>query len=165
MQAQRGRSLFTGPASPSARARFQHRKVLQSETTMKNAFYLIAFVLALGMAYALSQTAPSAAPPAPSSSTANASTENTADTTLQTQVRQHFAGQNLDGVNVAVSDGVVTLTGSVPSKEDRKRAKELAKSVAGVKEVKEKLTIDATASAAPATNAQATAPVSSNAAS
>src|SRR3954468_512135 len=112
MQAQRGRSLFTGPASPSARAPFQHRKVLQSETTMKNAFYLIAFVLALGMAYALSQTAPSTTRPAPSSSTANASTENSADTTLQTQVQQQFAAQKLNGVTVSASEGVVTLTGS-----------------------------------------------------
>src|SRR3954467_12695915 len=77
----------------------------------------------------------------------NAKTDNEA---LHTQVQQQLSTQGFNNVQGAVDDGKVTLTGSVPSKEDRKRAKELAKAVPGVKGVKEKLTIDANAPAASA---------------
>jgi osmotically-inducible protein OsmY len=75
---------------------------------------------------------------------------NADDAALRTQVQQQFSTQGFNNVQVAVDAGKVTLTGSVPSKEDRKRAKELAKAVPGVKGVKEKLTIDANAPAASA---------------
>ncbi len=42
---------------------------------------------------------------------------------------------------------MVTLDGTVASKEDRKEAKKLAKSVAGVSAIKEKLTVSSSASA------------------
>ena len=155
-------------------------------------FYLIAFVLALATAYAVSQTQapanPSAPPNAqqqstspsnpastipdqpapaqgdqdaprtaqdqskdPSGAPATASSENaspTGDDALQTQIQQQLAGQNFGAVIVNVKDGVATLTGSVPTKADRKRAKELAKNVPGVKKVSEKLEVNPKAAAA-----------------
>jgi len=149
---------------------------------MKRFFYLIVFVLAIGMAYSVSQEkTPETAKPmqtgtqnpgtndatkAPGQLDANKSAtgdktggpdapavpENvkTDNEALRTQVMQQFSTQGFNNVQVAVDDGKVTLTGSVPSKEDRKRAKELAKAVPGVKSVKEKLTIDANAPAASA---------------
>jgi osmotically-inducible protein OsmY len=47
-----------------------------------------------------------------------------------------------NGVEVAVSDGDVTLTGSVRSREDKKRAEALAESVTGVDNVQNNLRVD-----------------------
>ena len=127
---------------------------------MKNSLYLIAFVLALATAYAVSQapvTTPgqlsSAAQTQPTGSNAQApAATSTDDARLQADLQQQFAARNFTNVGVAVKDKVVTLTGSVPSKEDRKRAKELAKAAPGVKRVSEKLSINASAAtAAPVT--------------
>lgn len=63
------------------------------------------------------------------------------DAALQKQLQQQFASANLSSVAIAVNKGVVTLTGTVATKEDRKRAKDLAKSVPGVQRVDDKLEI------------------------
>ena len=66
------------------------------------------------------------------------------DATLVKDVQQQLASESaFAGVQVAAHDGRVELTGSVPTKEDRKRAKEVAKNVPGVTSVKEHLTVDA----------------------
>jgi len=136
-----------------------------------NAFYVIVFVLALAAAYAVSQTQPPAAtpntvppsgqqatqpdsdsPPAqtqdepqnqnnPGAADAQSATPAGSDASIQKQVEQQFASQDLTGVIVTVNSGVVTLTGSVPSKEDRKRAKDLAKAIPGVRKVDAKLEV------------------------
>ena len=49
---------------------------------------------------------------------------------------------NASDIEVAVSDGDVTLTGSVRSREDKKRAEALAESVTGVDNVQNNLRID-----------------------
>src|SRR5947209_8081408 len=110
---------------------------------MKNSFYVIVFVLAVATAYAVSQAAPgtpvqdpaqstpststASRPDAPASqstssqsSTSQSSTSGAAssDDALKTQIQQQFATQGLSAVVVSVDKGAVTLTGSVPSKED-----------------------------------------------
>jgi osmotically-inducible protein OsmY len=80
-------------------------------------------------------------PAAPDSAHPDASAAATSDSGIQKQIEQQLASQKLNGVAVAVNNGIVTLTGSVPAKEDRKRAKELAKAVPGVRKVDEKLEI------------------------
>ena len=143
---------------------------------MKNSFYLLAFILAVALAYAASQTTPQqqtnpgysqpsmpdthdmgvpqdqAAPPNGAAQTSkdadNHSHAAVDDNDIRQQVLQQMASQNFNAVGVSVDKGVVSLTGAVASKEDRKRARELAKSVAGVKSVKEKLNVDAAAASA-----------------
>ena len=149
---------------------------------MKNSFYVVAFVLAVALAYAASQTSPQQQPnpgysqpsmpdthdmgvpqdqPAPPNSAAsskdadNHSHAAVDDSDIQKQVLQQMASQNFNAVGVNVEKGVVTLSGAVASKEDRKRARELAKSVAGVKSVREKLNVDAAAASALPVNSQA----------
>lgn len=64
------------------------------------------------------------------------------DATLTRDVQQQLASDaTFAGVQVAAHNGRVELTGSVPAKEDRKKAKEMAKSVPGVTSVKEHLTV------------------------
>lgn len=71
------------------------------------------------------------------------------DATLQRQVHEQLTRHpELANVDVAVSDAIVQLTGSVPRKQDRKRARKLARSVAGVRDVKDQLTLNAGAGAA-----------------
>ncbi len=45
-------------------------------------------------------------------------------------------------VHIETTNGVVTLTGSVPSKEDSRRIERLAKEVQGVKKVQNQLTVN-----------------------
>ncbi len=45
-------------------------------------------------------------------------------------------------VSVETNDGVVTLTGSVPTKEDSRRIERMVKDVQGVKRVKNELTMN-----------------------
>src|SRR6185369_2582324 len=67
------------------------------------------------------------------------------DQTLHRQVHEQLASNpNLQNVQVEVDKGTVKLTGSVNSKDDRKEAKKLAKSVAGVKKVKDDIQVSAT---------------------
>lgn len=66
------------------------------------------------------------------------------DATLVRDVQQQLASESaFAGVQVAAHNGRVELTGSVPTKEDRKKAKEVAKDVPGVTSVKEHLTVGA----------------------
>ncbi len=166
---------------------------------MKPYYLIIAFVLAVATAYAVSQTpSSSAAPPnaqqqtgpsspastmpdqpaatgdqdtphpgaqdqqknpngaanpTPSAGAESSSAAGTDDAALQTQIQHQLAGQNLSTVSVEVQHGVVKLTGSVPTKEDRKRAKELAKNVPGVKKVSEKLSVNPNATSASSASA------------
>jgi osmotically-inducible protein OsmY len=66
------------------------------------------------------------------------------DQQLHQQLHERF---NQDpafrNVQISVDDGRVTLEGAVASKEDRKRAKELARQVSGVRNVRERLRVDA----------------------
>jgi osmotically-inducible protein OsmY len=69
-----------------------------------------------------------------------------ADLDLKQQINQKLSTlPALRFVTVDVNEGKVTLTGTVPTKADRKKAQEMAKSVAGVRKVKDKITIDANA--------------------
>jgi osmotically-inducible protein OsmY len=64
------------------------------------------------------------------------------DRTLLKQVHEQLARNNdLNDVEVNVQNGVVTLEGSVPRKQDRKQAKQLAESVPGVRKVNENLKV------------------------
>jgi osmotically-inducible protein OsmY len=64
------------------------------------------------------------------------------DATLTGDIQQQLASDPaFAGVQVAAHNCRVELTGSVPTKEDRKKAKEMAKSVPGVTSVKEHLTV------------------------
>ncbi|HUN88500.1 MAG TPA: BON domain-containing protein [Terriglobales bacterium] len=64
------------------------------------------------------------------------------DQTLHREVHEQLAtNPDLQNVQVEVNNGVVKLTGSVPNKDDKKEASKLVKSVAGVKKVKENLTV------------------------
>lgn len=74
--------------------------------------------------------------------TKQASAPKVDDDTLMRQVHEQLAGSNeFNDVKISVKDGVVTLDGSVPQKQDRKQAKQMAESVPGVQKVKEKLSV------------------------
>jgi osmotically-inducible protein OsmY len=74
--------------------------------------------------------------------------ENTAkvsDSDLQNAVKSKLASDPaFANVQAAVDKGKVTLDGSVNSKEDKKKAKDAVKSIAGVRGVKEHLTVAGT---------------------
>ncbi len=73
------------------------------------------------------------------------------DDTLMRQVHEQLATNNdFNYVKISVKNGIVTLEGVVPRKEDRKQAKQLAQSVPGVRSVKEKLSIGQGAASASA---------------
>jgi osmotically-inducible protein OsmY len=83
---------------------------------------------------------------------------------LAQQVQQKLATEPaLRNVQAEAKKGVVTLTGTVASKADRKHAEELAKSVPGVHKVHSKLKVDR--NAAPTTSGAAETPAPSNAGS
>ena len=70
------------------------------------------------------------------------------DQTLHSEIHQKLASkEEFKQVQVRVENGVVYLDGSVPSKEDRKEAKKLVKFIAGVREVKDNLSIAGSTSA------------------
>jgi len=65
------------------------------------------------------------------------------DQTLHSQLHQQFSTDPaVRNVQISVEDGKVRLEDTVASKEDKKRAKEMAKSITGVKKVKSKLKVD-----------------------
>src|SRR5690348_18463129 len=70
------------------------------------------------------------------------------DASLTQQLQSKFS-QDPAFVNVqaSVTSGTALITGTVASKADEKRAKDLAKSVSGVKHVKEQLTVNHNAGA------------------
>ncbi|MFB3917996.1 MAG: BON domain-containing protein [Terriglobales bacterium] len=68
------------------------------------------------------------------------------DQTLERQIQEQLATRpEMTRVKVHVKDGVAQLTGVVARKEDRKEARRLAESVPGVRDVKTKLSVNATA--------------------
>jgi osmotically-inducible protein OsmY len=108
------------------------------------------------------QAAPGAQSVAPQDKGATSAAA-TDDDTLKRQVKEQLSSNpDLANVQVEVAKGKVTLTGSVPKKEDRSQAKDLARAVPGVKSVSEHLSIAAasssTASSAAGTTAGANLP-------
>ena len=107
----------------------------------------LAIVLALGT-YAFSQyQAPAPAPSASSTSASqSASPDKSAtqvdDQTLNLKLHQQFdTNPALKNVEIKVFNGTVDLAGTVPSKDDRRRAKEMARAVPGVRSVREKISV------------------------
>jgi len=88
--------------------------------------------------------------------TSNTAPDNDA---LAQQVQQKLSTEPaLKDVQVEAKKGVVTLSGSVASKADRKHAEELAKSVPGVKKVHAKLKVNPNAAATTSGAAETPAP-------
>jgi osmotically-inducible protein OsmY len=79
-------------------------------------------------------------------SAASSSKTGSNDGALTQQLQSKF-GQDpaFANVQVSVTNATATITGSVPAKADKKRAKEMAKSISGVKHVKDQLTINPSA--------------------
>lgn len=74
--------------------------------------------------------------------TKQTSTPKVDDDTLMRQVQEQLTtSSEFNNVKTSVKDGVVTLEGSVPRKEDRKQARQVVESVPGVRKVKEKLSV------------------------
>lgn len=113
---------------------------------MNKQLLALALVLALGTTYAAAQY-PSSQPSASTASTSQASTDvdsklKVDDQTLTSQIHQQLqTDAALKNVQINVVSGQVDLSGTVPSKDDRKRAKEMASAVPGVRSVREHLTI------------------------
>jgi osmotically-inducible protein OsmY len=76
------------------------------------------------------------------SSSKTASNDGDLTQQLQSKFGQDPAFAN---VQISVTNATATVTGSVPAKADKKRAKEVAKSIPGVKHVKDQLTINPSA--------------------
>ena len=76
--------------------------------------------------------------------TSKSATASNDDQSLIEQVKGQLASNpDLTNVQVDAKNGKVTLNGSVPKKEDRQKARELARSVPGVKSVRDHLTVNA----------------------
>lgn len=81
---------------------------------------------------------------------ANENTAKVSDSDLQNAVKSKLASDPaFANIQAAVDKGKVTLDGSVNSKEDKKKAKDAVKSIAGVRGVKEHLTVSGTKDNAP----------------
>ena len=95
-------------------------------------------------------TSPSQAPAPNSQSVGSSSKTASNDGELTQELQSRFAQDPaFVNVQVSVADGTATITGSVPAKADKKRAKDLAKSVVGVKHVKEDLTVNPSSGSSP----------------
>ena len=57
------------------------------------------------------------------------------NTTTATEIKKNLLGDHLTGVDVDVTDGVVTLAGHLPTAADREKAHDDAAKVTGVKRV------------------------------
>ncbi len=159
---------------------------------MKKTLHVLVIVLALATAVALAQTSYGGRSPQTQNPTANPNpnpsipTEGTAttpasqdtskkqdknkamvdDATLNTQIKEQLAGDPaMKNVQVTVNNGVVNLEGAVASKADKKRAKQMAAAIPGVRKVHDKLTVNANATATPGSNEPATAGVGTSGAS
>ncbi len=83
-----------------------------------------------------------------SPTSANTQSATVDDQTLQRQIHDQLASNpNLQNVQVSVNNGKATLSGTVASKSDRKEARKLAKSIQGVKKVKDELTVSSESAA------------------
>ena len=68
--------------------------------------------------------------------------QNIDDTTITSKVKTKLTGEkasNLTRVSVTTANGVVSLTGIVPTGADRARAEEITRSVSGVQQVQNNL--------------------------
>ena len=94
--------------------------------------------------------------------TASTTSANGNDDQLTQQIKDQLASNpDLSNVSVTVVSGRATLSGSVPNKDDRNKARDMAKSVPGVKSVREHLTVSgAGGSAANGTMTNSTNPPS-----
>ena len=112
---------------------------------MKTVNLFKALGIALCVATASSAYAQSSdAAPSADASAPSAKTVKKADRSLGLQVRKALSkaqGFDVSNVFVRARGGVVTLTGSVPDGAQIPQAEEVAKNVAGVKSVNNKLTI------------------------
>lgn len=120
---------------------------------LKKINLFLALALMAGMAkFMLGQATSSSSSTAPSSQTAAAletsgsapdsSATNQNDSNLTQQLQSKFSQDPaFANVQVSVTNHSALITGSVASKADKKRAKDLAKSVGGVKHVKDQLTV------------------------
>ena len=81
--------------------------------------------------------------PAPAPQTVSAKVPDVVpDTTIQKGVEDKLAALKGSSVQVAVQDGVVTLTGKTPAKADLVKAETMAAEVQGVKQVTNKLQVE-----------------------
>ncbi len=151
---------------------------------MKKTLYVLVFVLAVATAMALAQTSPSgtssqttASPSSPSSETTapasqdmdrdkdrgkdkkHAKSESVVDdSTLTQQIQQQLSSDvALKNVQVSVNKGVVNLGGTVASKEEKRRAKQMVAGIAGVRKVHDHLKVNASATVTPGSNEPASA--------
>jgi osmotically-inducible protein OsmY len=87
------------------------------------------------------------------SSSAVSSESGSQDASLTQQLQNKFS-QDPAFVNVqaSVTNGTALITGTVASKADEKRAKDVAKSISGVKHVKDQLTVNPSAGASASKN-------------
>lgn len=96
-------------------------------------------------AFAAPATSHTPAQPMPSSSAmGNNSSNVTSDQDVTTQVKSRLTSMsNLQGANINVSttEGKVTLTGTVTSKDQEKAAKAAAQGIPGVKKVDDDLSV------------------------
>ena len=87
--------------------------------------------------------APTAGPFSPANAAAPQAKAPDADpnTALASRVRQALDGMHIEGIDVTVSDGKITLWGSTASTAERDRAAGLAAKIDGVKSVDNKLIV------------------------
>ncbi|HEV2117760.1 MAG TPA: BON domain-containing protein [Terriglobales bacterium] len=106
------------------------------------------------------QAPPTATTPAPDQTASPSSAATAPDNdALAQQVQQKLSTEPaLKSVQVEAKKGVVTLSGTVASKADRKHAEELAKSVPGVKKVHAKLRVNPNAAGTTSGSAEVPAP-------
>lgn len=99
-----------------------------------------------GMQSADSPSAPMNRTDAGTSPQPSANTAKVSDSDLQHAVRSKLAADPAFAeVQAAVDKGTVTLDGTVNAKEDKKKAKDEVKTIAGVRKVKEHLTVNGNA--------------------
>lgn len=150
---------------------------------MKKTLHLLVFVLALATAIALAQTSSSGTSTQTPTATPSTSSDQSPaavpasqdmdrgkdkgkdktkskvdDSTLDRQIKDQLSTDSaLKNVQASVDDGVVKLEGTVASKADKKRAKQMVASIPGVRKVHDKLKVEASATAAPGSNEPASA--------
>jgi hyperosmotically inducible periplasmic protein len=97
-------------------------------------------------AFALSATAQTAQP-APSASS-ETMTEHLSDGTITTKVKAGLMAANnvkSEHIHVKTRNGIVWLTGTVPSADDKSNAEQVVTNVSGVQEVKNRLKVTSSA--------------------
>lgn len=62
-------------------------------------------------------------------------------TAIEAEIRKNMAADKITGLTVAVNDGVVTLSGHLPTSADRQKAYDDAAKVNGVKRVTNRIDV------------------------